>query len=162
MACHKSKLSQDHTAKRTADIPILGFTGFLFHGAQQVLGYAQAAQLRPSTKIWESVMMAGVESKTDNKHLETSCLKIYQLDLAVNLGKSIHPLRFSVKLTFYSISLLVIFLYEPLTTRKWWTRLTVFIFYHDADCTTFPSIGFFQHISRRPSCTAQCTKMHLF
>ena len=125
MACHKSKLSQDHTAKRTADIPILGFTGFLFHGAQQVLGYAQAAQLRPSTKIWESVMMAGVESKTDNKHLDTSCLKIYQLDLAVNLGKSIHPLRFSVKLTFYSVLLLVIFLYEPLTTRKWWTRLTV-------------------------------------
>jgi len=37
---------KDHTAKRTADIPILGFTGFLFHGAQQVLGYAQAAQLR--------------------------------------------------------------------------------------------------------------------
>lgn len=113
-------------------------------------------------KNMEGVMMAGVESKTDNKHLETSCLRIYQLDLAVNLGKSIHPLRFSVKLTFYSISLLVIFLYEPLTTRKWWTRLTVFIFYHDADCTTFPSIGFFQHISRRPSCTAQCTKMHLF
>ena len=125
MACHKSKPSQDHTAKRTADIPILGFTGFLFHGAQQVLGYAQAAQLRPSTKIWESVMTAGVESKTDNKHLETSCLKIYQLDLAVNLRKSIHPLRFSVKLTFYSVLLLVIFLYEPLTTRKWWTRLTV-------------------------------------